>query len=511
MRRPVPIPPVPIPPVPILILMILLVAGRPAGAQSGCEDLAGFEQAGVTITAVESVPAGDFTITGGRGGPRTISDLPAFCRVAATLSPVEGSSIGVEVWLPERAAWNGRYVALGNGGFAGSIGTNAMLEPLRRGYVASATDTGHTSPGGAFLLEEAPRVDFEDRAVHEMAEESKRLIRQLYGRDQEFAFFNGCSTGGRQALTAAQRYPGDFDGIVAGAPAHYASHLQGQQLFMSRAGNVPGGTPLPSGKLTMVNDAVIAACDLNDGVEDGVIEYPPACSFDPDSLRCAGDTGDACLTPGEATTLASLYRGPTTSQGAPIFPGSVLGSESGWGQMTGAQPMALAWDIYRYAVFGDPDWSYEEFDAARDIPYAARALEGSMDAADPDLSDLVGRGGKLIIYHGWADPGITPYSSVDYYESVLATMGEGVRDSVRLFMVPGMGHCGGGEGPSTFDMLREIDDWVTSGEAPGRILASRARGGQIDRTRPLCPYPQMAVYDGSGSTDQAGNFRCQTP
>lgn len=497
--------------IPLLAPVLMVVTGLPLAAQSTCEELGRGGQPGVRITAVESVPAGDLTLTGGRGGARTITDLPSFCRVTATLSPVEGSSIGVEVWLPERAAWNGRYVALGNGGFAGSIGTNALMEPLRRGYVASATDTGHTSPGGDFLLEDAPRTDFEDRAVHEMAEEAKRLIRQLYGRDEESAFFSGCSTGGRQALTAAQRYPADFDGIVAGAPAHYASRLQGQQLFMSRVGNAPGGTPLPPAKLARVNEAVIAACDLNDQVADGVIEHPPACTFDPDSLLCTGDTGDACLTRGEAATLASLYRGPTTAEGVSLFPGSVPGSESGWGQMTGAQPMALAWDVYRYAVFGDADWSYEDFDAGRDIPYAAQALATTMDAADPDLSGLVGNGGKLIIYHGWADPGITPYSSVDYYESVLTTMGESARDSVRLFMVPGMGHCGGGEGPSTFDMLQEIDDWVTTGRAPERILASRTRGGQVDRTRPLCPYPEIAVYNGTGSTDQAGNFRCAFP
>lgn len=497
--------------IPLMVPIVLLATVLPLTAQSTCEDLGRPAQPGVTITAVESVPAGEFTLTGGRGGARTISDLPAFCRVTATLSPAEGSSIGVEVWLPEGSAWNGRYVALGNGGFAGSIGTNAMLEPLRRGYATSATDTGHTSPGGDFLLEEAPRIDFEDRAVHEMAQESKRLIRQLYGREAEHAFFNGCSTGGRQALTAAQRYPADFDGIVAGAPAHYASHLQGQQLFMSRVGNAPGGTPLAPAKLAMVNEAVIAACDLNDGVADGVIENPPACTFDPSSLVCAGDTGDSCLTRGEAATLASLYRGPTTADGVSVFPGSVLGSESGWGQMTGAQPMALAWDIYRYAVFGNADWSYEDFDPARDIAYAGEILEGSMDADDPDLSPLVGRGGKLIIYHGWADPGITPYSSVTYYRNVLATTGENARDSVRLFMVPGMGHCGGGEGPSTFDMLREVDDWVTSGQAPRRILASRTRGGQVDRTRPLCPYPQIAVYGGTGSTDLAENFQCRLP
>jgi len=496
----------------VAVLRVVILASLfPDPASAACEDLADLVLPGVAITALEAVPAGEFSLAGGRGGAREITDLPAFCRVAATLSPVEGSEIGIELWLPEAAVWNGRYLALGNGGFAGSIGTNAMLDPLRRGYAASSTDTGHSTPGGSFLLDEAQRIDFAYRAVHEMATQSKRLIRAFYDRSEDYAFFSGCSTGGRQALTAAQRFPADFDGIVAGAPASYVSHLQGQQLWMSRVGYQAGGTPIPPEKFPLINDAVIAACDLDDGVGDLVIENPRACAFDPRILLCAAGGGNACLTDAEVSTLASLYRGPVTSDGASIFPGSVLGSESGWGQMTGAQPMALAVDIYRYTVFGDENWSYEDFDAGRDIPYAAGVIGEALDANDPDLSPLAANGGKLLLYHGWADPGITPYSTVSYYESVIDTMGADAADSIRLFMVPGMGHCGGGEGPGTFDAIGVIDQWVTSGTAPDRIVASRSRGGVVDRTRPLCPYPQIAVYGGAGSTDLAGNFVCRLP
>lgn len=495
-----------------LIAFILSVFGltAPVLAQN-CEPLNEVRLAGVTITGVEAAEAGGFVLAGGRGGARNITDLPAFCRVAATLTPVVGSAIGIELWLPAADAWNGRFLALGNGGFAGSIGTNAMTDPLRRGYAVGATDTGHTSPGGDFLLDEAQRTDFAYRAVHELAEQSKRMIQTFYGRPEEYALFSGCSTGGRQALTAAQRYPLDFDGIVAGAPANYVSHLQGQQLWMSRVGHQTGSTPIPADKLRMVNDAVVRACDLNDGVRDLVIESPPACSFPPASLTCEGTTDGACLLPEEVETLRTLYEGPTTSEGALIFPGPVPGSESGWGQMTGAQPMALALDIYRYSVFGDENWNFEDFDPERDILYAAEVIGDEMDAADPNLGPLVENQGKLLLYHGWADPGITPYATIDYYEDAIQTLGASAADSIRLFMVPGMGHCGGGEGPSTFDTLSVIDDWVSSGTAPDRIVASRSRGGQVDRTRPLCPYPQIAVYGGTGSTDLAENFSCALP
>lgn len=499
--------------IPMLTLSLLAIgpAALPLAAQAACEELASLDLPGVTITVLESVPAGEFALEGGRGGTRRITDLPAFCRIGATLSPVPGSGIGIELWLPSEAAWNGRYVALGNGGFAGSIGTNAMLDPLRRGYAASSTDTGHTSPGGAFALDEVARVDFAYRAVHEMAETSKRLIEAYYGRAHSYAFFSGCSTGGRQALAAAQRFPGDFDGIVAGAPASHVTHLQGQQLWMSRVGRQEGSTPIPPEKFSLINDAVIESCDLNDGVADRVIENPLACSVDPRSLACADSESAACLSTGEVSTLARLYLGPTTSGGASIFPGSVPGSESGWGQMTGPQPLELAVDTYRYMVFGDPDWSVGQFDAERDIAYAESVIGETMNAIDPDLGPLAARGGKLLLYHGWADPGITPMATVNYYENVLGTMGPRATDTSRLFMVPGMGHCGGGEGPGTFDAIGIIDDWVTSLTPPDRIVASRTRGGAVDRTRPLCPYPQIAVYNGTGSTDMAENFTCGRP
>ena len=495
----------------VLLLLASLIA-PPDAAAAECEELTSLASEKVEITSARFVEAGSFTLEGGRGGPRAVPDLGGFCRVEATLRPVPGSEIGIELWMPSREDWNGKYLAVGNGAFAGSISRNALLDPLRRGYAASSTDTGHTSPGGDFALDPEPLTDFAYRAVHEMAVESKRLVAAYYGEDTRYSFFSGCSTGGRQALAAAQRFPTDFDGIVAGAPANYTTHLQGAQIWMSRVGRTGDRMPIPPQKLQLINDAVLNACDTLDGVEDRVIENPPMCRFDPAALTCTGADGDSCLTAPEVRTLDALYQGPVDSSGEPIFPGSAMGGERGWGQMTGPEPMSLARDVYRYMVFADESWEVETFDAGRDIGRGAAVIGPLMDAINPDLGPFVDNGGKLLLYHGWADPGITPYSTVEYYRSVVETMGaRATGPAVRLFMVPGMGHCRGGEGPDTFDALEIIDGWVTGGEAPDRIVASRIRDGQVDRTRPLCPYPQVARYDGTGSTDRAENFSCVVP
>jgi feruloyl esterase len=495
--------------IPAAVLMAVLAVSSPAAT---CDSLVGLRLDNVTITAVESVGAGAFELAGGRGGPRMITDLPAFCRVTATLTPTTDSAIRMELWMPSPDTWNRRYLAVGNGAFAGTIGTNAMLDPLRRGYVTSSTDTGHEGNQGAFALNENLMVDFAYRAVHEMAETSKTLIDAFYEAAPTYSYFNGCSTGGRQALTAAQRYPLDFDGIVGGAPAIYASHLQGAQVWMGRLGEIVPGGRLTAESRVLLADAAVNACDLNDGVADGVIGRPDMCRFDPleSNLICGtGSSPAACLTPAEATLASRMYEGPKDANGGTLFPGLARGSERGWGGILGPEPMALAADVYRYFVYQDADWDYRDFDAATDIPYGEQVLGESLDAIDPDLSVFVGNGGKLLIYHGWADWGISPYNSVNYYQSVVDRMGPDVDSSVRLFMLPGVGHCSGGEGPDTWDSISAIDAWVTDGDAPDRIVASRIREGAPDRTRPLCAYPAQAVYDGTGSTDEASNFVCQ--
>src|SRR6185312_1397386 len=259
--------------------------------------------------------------------------------------------------------------------------------------------------------------------------------------------------------------------------------------------------------------AALEQCDLNDGVKDGVIEDPASCRFDPKVVACKGAEGPECLTSAQVDVARKIYAGPTSKTGQKLFPGLEPGSEIGWATLSGPKPMDLAVDVYKYLVFEDAKWDYLKFDADTDMARADRAISRSMNSIDPNLQPLFAHGGKLLHYHGWADPGIAPRNSVNYYQSVLEAMGgkAKVYDSYRLFMVPGMGHCGGGDGTSTFDMVRALDEWVVNGKAPAQIPASRIVNGAVVRTRPLCPYPQVATYKGAGSTDDIQNFSCQLP
>lgn len=497
-------------PFPLLVILIVLFASPTFAAT--CESLASLALSNATMTSVESVARGDFVLSGGRGGERRIADLPAFCRVSATLTPSPGSNIRIELWMPMAEEWNGKYLAVGNGAFAGSISTNAMIEPLRRGYATSSTDTGHTGNSGSFGLDQDLLVDFAYRAVHEMAVQSKAMIEAFYEVGAVYSFFNGCSTGGRQALAAAQRYPLDFNGIVAGAPANYPTHLQGAQVWMGQvAHTIPGGAGL-SGKIDFLHDSAIQSCDMADGVRDGVIENPNMCSFNPAAPRylCRdGEDGESCLTGAEAEVASSMYRGPRTSSGVSLFPGLAPGSEQGWVRGMAA-PSALAADTFRYLVHKDENWDISSFDVEADVALADQTIGDTMDSMDPDIGAFVENGGKLLIYHGWSDPGISPYNSINYYRSVMGRVGSSVAESsTRLFMLPGVGHCRGGEGPDTFDSIGVMDTWVETGVAPLRISASRIRDGEVDRTRPICAFPRTAVYDGEGSTDDESNFVCQ--
>ena len=495
---------------PFLVFLILLSA--PASFAATCESLASLELPNVTVTSVESVTQGEFVLSGGRGGDRRITDLPAFCRVLAILTPSPVSNIRTELWMPVADDWNGKYLAVGNGAFAGSISRNALIEPLRRGYATSSTDTGHTGNSGSFALNQDALVDFAYRAVHEMAVQSKAMIEAFYDVGATSSFFNGCSTGGRQALAAAQRYPLDFDGIVAGAPANYPTHLQGAQVWMGQvAHRTPGGAGL-SDKIDFLHDAAIQSCDMADGVRDGVIESPNMCRLNPAGPQfiCRdGEDGESCLTVPEAEVASSMYRGPGTSSGVSLFPGLAPGSEQGWARAMAA-PSALAADTFRYLVHKDENWDLASFDIEADVALAEQVIGDTMDSIDPDIRAFVDNGGKLLIYHGWSDPGISPYNSVNYYRSAMERVGSAVAESsLRLFMLPGVGHCRGGEGPDTFDSIGVMDTWVETGVAPLRISASRIRDGEVDRTRPLCAFPRTAVYDGEGNTDDEFNFVCQ--
>ena len=485
-----------------------------SGSASACETLSALDLDHTTIKSARTVAPGEMRIEGeGRFAAATnaaLSTLPAFCRVVAISHPSADSTIGMEIWLPADN-WNGMLLAVGNGAWAGSISYTALADAVREGYAAVSTDTGHIGNEVDFAIGHPEKlVDFAYRAVHEMAVAAKALVTANYSRPADYSYFSGCSTGGRQALAEVQRYPNDFDGVVAGAAAYYPSHLQGMQVWTSAIAARQTEPHLGEREFHLVNDAVVAECDTLDGVEDGVIENPAVCDFDPASLICENAESGTCLTAAQAETVRRIYTGPTDANGRSIFPGLSRGSETGWRTLSSEEPLGLAYDTYARLVFGDSHWDFTTFDAARDIATGIERIGDLMDSADPDISAFIDHGGKLLLYHGWSDPGIPARSTIRYYDSVRETIGSDVADqSVRLFMVPGMGHCRGGVGTDQFDPVAALDRWVRTDEPPTRIEASRIEDGQVTRTRPLCPFPQAAAYDGSGSTDTSENFECR--
>ena len=520
---------------------LLATAGMISGfaislAAAPCESLSTLSLAHTTITMAQSVAAGAFTPPptprggrGGRGGGARGGDgrgavpqgpqfdfktMPAFCRVAATLKPASDSEIKIEVWLPA-AGWNGKLESVGNGAWAGTIGYMSLGPAVVAGYAAASTDTGHTGNNADFIIGHPEKVtDFAHRSVHEMTVAAKAIISAFYGSAPKFSYFNGCSTGGKQALTEAQRYPLDYDGIIAGAAAIYATHLQGMQTWVGQMAHKEEGAMIPATKLAVLKKAVLDACDSLDGVKDGVLEDPRLCKFDPKVLACKSGSDDAsCLTAPQLALAEKIYQGPTDKKGKQLFPGLERGTENSWSGMTGlagAQPMSLAVETFSHLTFQNPSWDYRTFDFERDVAVADKTVGALVNSIDANLKPFLDRGGKLLMYHGWADPGIPPRNSVNYYEKVVDKVGKSkAAESIRLFMVPGMGHCNGGDGTSTFDKVGPLNEWVEKGKAPDQIIASRVRMGVTDRTRPLCPYPQVATYKGTGSTDDAANFVCK--
>lgn len=500
----------------LVLAALVFVASYAMGAS--CESLSSLAIPHTAIVA-ESVAAGAFVQAapaGGKGkakgGGNPFGDLPAFCRIQVTSKPSSDSDIKIEYWLPVNG-WNGNFEANGNGGWSGSITANTLAAGMQRGYAAAMTDTGHDGGSASFAMGHPEKViDFGYRSTHEMATTGKALIKAFYGRDAKHSYWNGCSAGGRQGLMEAQRYPEDFDAVVAGSPGLNWTGRSTQAVWIAQATHKDEGSAIPGAKFAAIHDAVLAACDARDGVKDGVIDEPRKCNFDPKVIECKGADESTCLTSAQVETVRKIYSdvtNPRTKQ--VIFQRHEPGSEMGWNTMAGANPMGLGLDLYRYVIFQDPNWDYKTLNFDADVERAYKA-DTSMDAMNPDLSAFVARGGKMIQYHGWADPQISPGSSVAYYQSVVEKMGPAkVQQNYRLFMVPGMAHCGGGDGTSTFDMLTALEQWVDAGKAPDRIEASRTRNGQVDRTRPLCPYPQVASYKGSGSTDDTANFVCKAP
>ena len=446
------------------------------------------------------------------------ADGPAYCHVTGQILP----EIRFDVNLP--ASWNHRMLMVGNGGFAGTIGSPVRF--ARMGYATAATDTGHDAarePLATFAVDRQKLLDYAFRSLHVTAETAKKLIEAYYGARPARSYFTGCSTGGRQALMLSQRFPGDFDGIVSGAPV---LDFTGTMLRFTMTAQALAATPIPLAKLSLLAARIYGQCDAKDGLKDGVIDDPRRCGFLPsrDLPKCAiGAGGGDCFTPAEIGTLDKIY-GDVMGGGQRLFPGWPVGAEaagpdsrSGWvpwivpaeGRSISA---TFAESFFRYMAFPekDPKFDLAKFDFNKD-PARMAWIHEILDATDTDLARFKGRGGKLLMYYGWADQSLNAQMGVDYYESVTARMGVSTRDFFRLFMVPGMFHCGGGVGTSTFETLTPLIDWVERGIAPRSIPASRMVGGKVNRTRPLCPYPEVAKYKGSGSIDDAANFGCEAP
>jgi feruloyl esterase len=493
-----------------------LGAAMAAYAPTPCEGLKALSLPNTTINIAQSVPAGPFRppAPAGGGGQQQQApaiQVPAHCRVNAIIRPAADSEIEIEVWLPEN--WNGKFQAVGNGGWAGNIRFPAMATAVQEGYATVSTDTGHKGGNALFAIGHPEKlVDFAYRAVHEMTVKAKALNTAHYDRGPRLSYWNGCSTGGRQGLMSAQRYPEDFDAIIAGAPANYQTHLHAWDLGVAVPVLKDVTAALPPAKAALLNNAVINSCDARDGVKDGLLNDPRTCRFDPSTLLCKGGDAETCLTAAQLESVKRMYSAARTKAGELVFPGKEPGSETGWNVISGnAQaPPGVSLGSFQVA-YDDAQWDWRTYDLDRDLRVVDEKVGTIVNAINPDLSAFKKRGGKLILYHGWNDVAISPGNAIDYYNSVLAKMGQKQDDWIRLFMAPGMGHCSGGVGPNQVNWMAALERWRENGVAPEQIPAYRVTNNRVDMTRPLCPYPQLAQYKGSGSTNDASNFVCKAP
>jgi hypothetical protein len=518
--------------------------GARSGAQT-CEGLAQLPFVGAKILSAQTVAAGTFTPPPDTapwmvGDPAFYKALPAFCRVVVEATPSADSSIKIEVWMPANGqsggGWNGKLQGQGNGGFAGEIGYGQLGASVFQGYAGVGTDTGHA--GGAtdasWALGHPEKVtDFGYRGIHEMTRVAKEVVKAFYGKDPQHSYFAGCSNGGRQALMEAQRFPEDYDGILAGAPANFWTHLLTKALADAQATTLDPANYIPSSKLPSIASAVNAACDAQDGVADGIVNDPRKCHFDPATILCKEGDSEKCLTAAQVTALKRLYEGPNDAQGQKIFPGYLPGAEEGpggWGTwITGTAPgkslmFVFGGGYFSNMVYAKADWNYRDANIDEALKAADEKTAQSLNATEANLVAFKTHGGKLILYHGWNDPAISALNTINYYKDVTDRMrGQEPEAFVRLYMVPGMQHCGGGPGPDSFGMSRgakdaqhnvalALEQWVEKGITPNVIVATKNEGADLSKgakmTRPLCPYPQIAKYKGKGDTNDAANFAC---
>lgn len=506
------------------VLPILPFLANTASAAT-CEELTSLKLPQTSIAQVQSLRAGSH--------PQPVGELKLpICRIVALVGP---KAIKLEIWLPTEG-WNGKFQGVGNGGLAGTIAYPAIRAAIARGYAAAATDTGHTCTTTAcdpvegtdlsWFTNEQRIVDYAYRAIHEMTVKAKEVIRAFYGEGPRLSYFNGCSTGGGQALININRFPQDYDGVVAGAPSFNRTRNLVGQVWIWHAANTGPAPSLPQSSLALINKSVLAKCDARDGVADGIMEDPRRCDWQPAEILCrAGQDPATCLTEPQVRTVERIYSAPRTSDtGEQITPPQAIrGSElNGWATLVlGPLPRGTATNFLRYMFYQKPDWDPRAFGFTRAevaaidgkrIELTRETFAQAQTATSPDIGAFTKRGGKVLMYHGWGDSDVAPLATTDYYERAtrfFSGKGEDIRKSVRLFMVPGMGHCRGGAGATdTFDALTALEDWVEKDRPPERIIASHLVQGVVKKTRPLCVYPQVAKWTGNGSVDDAANFVC---
>jgi hypothetical protein len=511
----------------------------PAGEK--CASMARIALPNVKMTSAELMTATESnTLPEAKELEAIYQGLPAFCRVAVEDTPSSNSNIKIEIWLPA-AGWNGKYRGQGNGGFAGVIDYRAMAAAVREGYATAGTDTGHTDTGhmgldASFALDHPEKVkDFGWRAIHEMTLKAKAITAAYYGEQPKRSYFASCSDGGREALMEAQRFPRDYDGILAGDPANDWTRLLAAAMWDVHGMFETADSYIPARKVPAIAAAVLVACDAQDGVRDGVLNDPRRCRFDPGTMLCKHGDADTCLLPAQVETLKNIYAGPRDAKGKQIFPGYLPGAEDGQGGwipwITGPAPHESMFYFFGVGYFSNfvyekKNWDYRTYNLDQALNLADKKTALALNATDPDLEPFFAHGGKLILYHGWNDPAIPALSTIDYYNAVVNGLGKkSVDTSLRLYMVPGMHHCEGGPGATDFgqdpaaargdaqhDVFTALEQWAENGVDPGHLIAKKFVAGNpakgVAMSRPLCPYPMAAKYTGKGNTNKARNFVC---
>jgi hypothetical protein len=533
--------------------LLLASSALAQSADSRCADLQRLTLDQASVLSAEIIPAGTFVAPPRPTGPNEqvalYKQLPAFCRVKVQATPSSDSNIQIEVWLPlEAANWNHRFQGQGNGGFAGEISYEGLARFLENGYATAGTDTGHFARDvdASWALHHPEKItDYGWRGIHQMTVQAKAILAAYYGAPATHSYFASCSDGGREALMEAQRFPADYDGIVAGAPAYnwttlLTSAAIGMQTLLANEASY-----IPASKVPLLQHAILAQCDKLDSlpgdVKDAIVDDPRACHFNPAKLTCKAGDSDRCFTAAQVQALVTLMS-PRTVDDITIPPFLPAGAEedpNGWpswitGHERGKSAMAGFGNSYfANMVYSDPHWDFRTFDPAAGLAAAREKTGEALNATNPDLSAFKNRGGKLILYHGWGDAAISPLYTIQYYEAVQQKLGKDeTAGFLRLYLMPGVKHCADGPGPDAIgqfglpslkessagnNVILALQDWVEEGRAPGTIVATKyaelenhhADPSKVEMTRPLCPYPQQAHYKGKGNVKKASSFVCR--